>query len=293
MIEGGPPGSARRAREARRRRRRALGGILALVLLAAAAVVTFRLLEPARAPEPPEAIGEEAAPGLPAARAPEPGEPPAEPAPGLEPAPPAPPLPALAESDAFARERVAGASKRPELAAWLAGEGLVYRFVAAVDAVANGESPREQLAELAPREPFRARERALRPTVDPRSWERYDRVAEVFASLDAEACAALHRLLLPLFEAAYAELGRREGRFDDALARAFRELLAAPVPEGEIELVAKVRSYQLADPALEALSPAQKHLLRMGPRNARRVQAKLAELAAALGLESAAASAAR
>jgi hypothetical protein len=37
-----------------------------------------------------------------------------------------------------------------------------------------------------------------------------------------------------------------------------------------------------ADPALEALTPAQKQLLRTGPRNVRLVQAKLRELQAAL-----------
>ena len=35
-------------------------------------------------------------------------------------------------------------------------------------------------------------------------------------------------------------------------------------------------------PRLEALSPPEKHLLRMGPRNVQRVQAKLREVSAAL-----------
>lgn len=284
MIEGGAPGSARRAREARRRQRRGrtLGAILALVLLASAVLVARRYLEPASEPGGLEAPAERTEPGAPEPRPP---EPPPEPAPGIEPAAPAEPLPALAESDGFVREHAAAASARPELEAWLAGEGLLSRFVAAVDSVANGESPRAHLPELAPRGPFRARERAGRTAVDPESWGRYDLFAAVFSSLDPSACAALHRLLLPLFEEAYGELGRREGRFDDVLARAFRELLRAPVPDGEVELVAKVRSYELADPALEARSPAQKHLLRMGPGNARRVQGKLRELASALGLD--------
>ncbi|MCL4837280.1 MAG: DUF3014 domain-containing protein, partial [Thermoanaerobaculia bacterium] len=39
-----------------------------------------------------------------------------------------------------------------------------------------------------------------------------------------------------------------------------------------------------ADPELEALPPAAKHLLRLGPDNARRVQEKLRALAAAVPL---------
>ena len=43
-------------------------------------------------------------------------------------------------------------------------------------------------------------------------------------------------------------------------------------------------TFQFADPELEALSPAQKHLLRMGPRNMRLVQHKMREFARAAGL---------
>jgi hypothetical protein len=283
MIEGGArdPGSARRVRAARRRRRRLLGAAIALGLLAAAGLVARRWLEPPAEPAAPEEIAAEAgaSPAVP------PGPAPTAPPPEAEPAPPAEPLPPLDASDAFVRERAVAVSPRPELAGWLAGEGLVARFVAAVDAVANGESPRASLPELAPQAAFRAQERAGRAYVDPRSGSRYDVLAAVFASLDPDACARLHRLLRPLFEAAYRELGKPEGRFDEVLARAFREILRTSVRDGEPELVAKLRSYHYADPALEALSPAQKHLLRMGPANARRVQAKLRELAPALGLD--------
>jgi len=45
--------------------------------------------------------------------------------------------------------------------------------------------------------------------------------------------------------------------------------------------------YAFADAGEEDLAPAQKQLLRMGPANARAVQAKLREIALALGIPSA------
>jgi DUF3014 family protein len=283
MIEGiGPDtGSARRVRAARRRRRRGLWAILALALLAAAALFGRRLLEGDGLPVEGDegALPEATAPGeAPLAALQEPPAPLAEPVPGEA-------LPSLADSDPFVRERASAASAMPEFAVWLAGEGLVTRFVAAVDNVANGESPRDNLGELAPRAPFQAIERSGRHFATPRSWSRYELVARVFGSLDADVCARLHGLLLPLFEQAYGELGRREGKFDDVLSRAFRELLATPVRDGESELVPGIRSYRFADRRLELLSPAQKHLLRMGPSNARAIQAKLQEIAGALELD--------
>jgi hypothetical protein len=282
MLEGGAPGSARRVREARRRGRRVLAGVAVLALLVAAVLLVRPQAEPPGEPVPGAASAERAAPAAPEPRAQSPA---GAPAPAGEPALPDEPLPALEQSDAFVRERVAALSALPEFEEWLLGEGLIERFVAAVDAVANGESPRAHLAELRPRDRFQPGERGGRPVADERSWSRYDVATGLFASIDARAYAALHRLLLPLFEQAYGQLGRREGSFDDVLTRAFRELLAEEVPESVLELEAKVRSYALADPLLEARSPAQKHLLRMGPQNARRVQAKLRELAAALGYE--------
>ena len=42
---------------------------------------------------------------------------------------------------------------------------------------------------------------------------------------------------------------------------------------------------QRFDPALENLAPAQKQLMRMGPRNTKIIQAKLREIATALGID--------
>src|SRR5262245_2581494 len=253
MIEGPQDrGWARRIRD-RRGGGRGIAVALVVALLAAAAYYARDLWQPTGEPEP---AGEAALPpSEPAAVPPAPGQAVAAVA---EPSAPAGPLPALDESDDFARQRAAAVSTRPELAKWLAGEGLVTRFVSAVDAVANGESPRSELPELAPRARFEPDERSGQPTLGPRSSARYDVVAAVFASLDADACASVHRALAPLFAKAYAQIGRRRDDFDAALARAFRELLRTPVRDGDPELVAAIRSYHFADPALEGLSPAQK-----------------------------------
>ena len=56
-----------------------------------------------------------------------------------------------------------------------------------------------------------------------------------------------------------------------------------PIPDGPVAVTARGGVYGFADPRLEALSPAQKLLLRSGPDNARRVQTQLSAIAAALG----------
>lgn len=206
------------------------------------------------------------------------------PAPAAKPAP-QPALPALDSSDAFVRKLVSGLSSHPQLARWLATDKLVHRFVLAVVDVADGRSPEGVLGFLTPHRPFRARESGNRLTMDPASYRRYDALTAVIVSLDTAGVAKLYHELSPLMEQAYKDLGLRGGgTFQSALARAFGRLLAVSFPSRPPALVLNSVPYTFASPALEKLSPAAKHLIRFGPANGRKVQAKLRELAKAMGV---------
>jgi hypothetical protein len=204
------------------------------------------------------------------------------------------PLPPLGTSDEHVRELLAGLSSRIELGRWLAAaDDLIRRAVAAVASVSEGGSPRGTLAFLAPAESFLVYERGGRHYVDPRAWARYDTLTAVVVSLDTVRLAAAIRELLPLFDEAFTEIAYPGRRFETALVEAIRHLRATPldrIPADrplEIEVTRQGVLWVYSDPARENLSAAQKHLLRMGPRNAALVQAKLAELSAALGMETA------
>src|SRR3990172_2690708 len=194
-------------------------------------------------------------------------------------------LPQLSDSDPFLREILGRLSNHPFLALVLDADDLVRKIVVSVANVAEGASPAKQLPHVRPEERLAAIETTERIVVDPESYRRYHAPAELFPSLDARAVAGLYRTLEPLLEEAHSELGLSErSGFRDTLSRAVEVLLAVPVVEGPIRLRAVNVNYAFEDPALEKLSPAQKHLLRMGPDNTRRVQKKLTELKGALGL---------
>ena len=184
----------------------------------------------------------------------------------------------LGESDGLVRELVGALSANPDLARWLMSENLIRRFVAAVDNIANGLSPRAHMDFLRIPDEFSAIEEDGALIVDPRSYRRYNAVVEVLDSVEAEGAVGLYRRMTPVIQAAYADLGYPETSFHVTLLRAIDELLEVPVVEGDIILEEKLRSYALADPGLEEMSQAQKHLFRMGPRNVERVQNKLRAL---------------
>jgi hypothetical protein len=193
-------------------------------------------------------------------------------------------LPALEASDEVVRRLVAGVSSNPQLARWLVPDELVRRFVEAVVDISRGSSPVPALEVLIPAEPFSVQRSGDRLLLGPGSQRRYDLLADVFASVDAGVAVLVYRRLLPLFREAYEELGYADEAFEEVLARAMENLLAVEVPERELEVREAVGRYVYVDPRIESLTPAAKHLIRMGPDNARRVQEKLREISERLEL---------
>ena len=101
--------------------------------------------------------------------------------------------------------------------------------------------------------------------------------------MNAEAAARLCGSLKPRLEEAYRELGRG-GSFDTALEQAIVAMLETPALGGNVRVVQDEAVYVFRDTALESLTPAQKHLARMGAANARLIQDKLRQIALTIGI---------
>jgi len=193
-------------------------------------------------------------------------------------------LPPLAETDAIVRELVGQLSAHPSIAAWLATKGLIANFTVVTLNIAEGQAPTTHLRPLAPKARFQTTGSGSALAINPKSYDRYNGYGDAVGSLDATGTARLYLTLKPRVLDAYRELGYPDGDFDRVLERAIGELLKAPVVDGAVPLRPKTLSFAFADPQLESLAPAQKQLLRMGPRNVAAVQGKLREIAGLLQL---------
>ncbi|HAE91001.1 MAG TPA: DUF3014 domain-containing protein [Idiomarina sp.] len=117
--------------------------------------------------------------------------------------------------------------------------------------------------------------------IDEQSYQRYDPIVDWFTSLDANALVDNYELFKPLLQQAYGEIGYPDSEFKNAIIEAINGLLETPVPESLVQVDDDSVMYTYHDSSLEALPPAQKQLLRMGPNNIERIKAKLREVKAA------------
>jgi hypothetical protein len=260
-----PPGDKRPSRSS-------LVGLVALLVVAAGAAA-FWMLRGRLVPAPAPAAASPTSPLAPA----DTHQP-------LGPAVAAVDLPPLDLTDPIVRELLGRLSSAPAVASWLATDGLIRNFVVSVENVAEGRSPARQLRRLAPTGEFQVARRGETVVVDPRSYDRYNALADAVASCDAAGLARLYSTLKPRLTEAYTELGHPDGDIDAAMERAIRQLLETPAVPAGAALVAPGVNYRYADPAVEALPSAQKQVLRLGPRNRQIILDKLREVAAELGM---------
>ncbi|MDD8027229.1 MAG: DUF3014 domain-containing protein [Acidobacteriota bacterium] len=243
--------------------------IILIIVIAAVGVYYLFLADRGRSDETP---GRPAAETVGAA-APVSGEPPANGAVTIP----------LDRSDGLLRELAGDVSTHAVFMKWLGSGNLIRRFVAAVDAVANGLSPRPQADFFTLAAPFSVVRRNGKTFLNPASYERYNVVADVLDSVSVAGCAKLYRDFQSQIREAYRDLGYPQGDFHRVLLKAVNELLRTPIVEAPVEVEKTVAVYAYVDARLEGLSVPQKHLLRMGPENVQLIQAKLRELLPALG----------
>lgn len=188
----------------------------------------------------------------------------------------------LDQSDPAVRELIASFRVPELMLEWSRQKELLRSVVAAVDNVAQGQSPAAQLAFMAPREKFLVIEKNGVIQLDPRSFKRYDRLIDVFIAIPDDALVMWYKKLAPSLETAFRELGYPGVTFLQRLKQACEQLEWVPVLKDETALEKKVLSYAFADRTLEDMTPAQKHLLRLGPGNVARIQKKLRGFISAL-----------
>jgi hypothetical protein len=192
-------------------------------------------------------------------------------------------LPVLNESDAFLTGRVQDLETGARLLNLIVPDDVIRKFVVFVDNVADSNLPQLEYPVRRPSQGMAVRELDENlfemQTV---SYQRYTPIVDGLVAVSPERALAIYRVMQPLFQEAYRELGYTNRDFDDTLLRAIDTVLNADTAEGPFQLIKPKVMYIYADSDIERLSPVEKQLLRLGPQNAEKLKLSLRQYRALL-----------
>jgi hypothetical protein len=189
-----------------------------------------------------------------------------------------PPLPALADSDSFMLDALAGLVGNKSLMKFFHTERIIRNIVATIDNLPRRRAPMSVMpVERAPGQ-FVTAGTESDLTISPKNAARYTPYVRIAEVIDAKKLVGLYVRLYPLFQQAYEELGYPKKYFNDRLVVALDNLLAAPDIKEPVKLVRPSVFYKYADPDLEERSIGQRILMRTGSRNGAIIKDKLREI---------------
>jgi hypothetical protein len=188
---------------------------------------------------------------------------------------PAPPLDQSDQPFHDALTALPGAEASEKL---LVPENLIRHIVVTVDNLSRKKVAVEQRPIKMTSGKFATIGDGDRLTINPENYGRYRPFIDVVKTVDVAQLVRLYYHFYPLFQSAFDDLGYQNEYFNDHVVALIDHLLATPDVSGPIALVQPNVMYLYADPALEALSPGQKTLIRMGPENETLIKGRLREL---------------
>ena len=188
-------------------------------------------------------------------------------------------------SDDKIRRELSSLSDDPAWKSWIAATPDLLDSAAVIIAnVADDEDARKRLGPLQPSGDFSAVEQGAQQFESPEAQRRFDAPVTVLSSINSAALAPIWRGLHPIISVAYHAVGRPGISLDRAAGSALRRIGDARLPAGPQAIQRTGKFWIYSEPDVEKLGPVEKQLLRMGPDNAHKLQAKARELRAALGL---------
>lgn len=195
-----------------------------------------------------------------------------------------PPAPVVSEEtgDQYARESIDAVNGGKALAQFVAGDYVVERAVAIIDALRRGEVPYKLLPVGKPSTTFPISDNGLRVTLDTAGFSRYDGFAQWVGGLNTPALVSLLNDYEMIATQALTRMGVTDFDIRSALLAATTQILSTPQVAVDAELMRREANWVYMDPELEALSSLQKQVLRMGPENADIVQQKARDIRGAL-----------
>ncbi len=186
-------------------------------------------------------------------------------------------LPELGNSDNALRSAMINVS--PDLLTWMQFRHLIKSYIVFINDLSQKQLNYKNYKFLTLTQKFSVGQDAMGLYIASASYVRYESIVRAIDAIKTEQAMVVYQRFKPLFQLVFEDFAYPKTiHLEDIFVKAAAGMVAAPVIEGRIGLKVKGAIYQFEDEKLESLPAVEKLMIRMGPENARILQAKLREL---------------
>ena len=180
-------------------------------------------------------------------------------------------LPDLEGSSVWIKESLKKVLTYPVFEDFFKQENVIRQFVAGVDRLGRGQNPFRQLSYLHPAGKFEVVEEGGSINLNKNNFRRVVPLMDGLSALPQDEVFAFYDRIKPWVLEAYAELGNPES-WDEMVEKFYHQIESFTYPEAPVELVGREGIFIFKDPLMEAMSPLEKAMIRMGPEQSARFQ---------------------
>jgi len=189
----------------------------------------------------------------------------------------------LGESDDIFRKDLGYISE--SLVEWFQVKDVIRKYIVIINDLSQNQILYKHRKFLKMPQKFVPKEDSQGLYLGNESYARYDLLADAISSLDVQKARDLYLTFRPLFKQVYDEFGYpAEYQVEDVFMKAAASVIDAPIIEGRVSLHRYSVGYKFAEVKLEILNDVEKQMLRMGPENTQKIQAKLRQLVEAISV---------
>ena len=192
-----------------------------------------------------------------------------------------PKMPALEYSDDSFRKELKNVSE--DLLHWFTDESLIRKYIMIMNDLSQNQLLYKHVSFLKMSQQIVVKTDEKGLYLGNESYHRYDRLADAIDTINVEKGLGLYLVFRPLFKQVYDGFAYpNEYSLEDMFMKASASVIKAPIIETRISLRKHSIMYKFVDKKLEALDAVDKQMLRMGPENTKKIQAKLRQLVEAI-----------
>lgn len=179
------------------------------------------------------------------------------------------------------RTKLEGVSE--DLLYWFNVEGLIRKYILIINDLSQNQLVYKHVRFLTIPQKMVVKKDEQGLYLGSDGYRRFDRLANAIDAINVKKGLSLYLAFKPMFEKVYEEFAYpKEYSLEYMFMKASASVIKAPVIDTKIYLLKHTASYKYADKKLEALDAVDKQMLRMGPENTRKIQAKLRRLVEAI-----------